>query len=108
MPKTIISADSHITEPPNCYVDYIDPKFRDIAPKMVRDEAKGDLFVIHGMKKPLGIALAAAAGKEPKDLKAYGATFDSLHRGRDGVLVFQAGLGRDGADAGEAGQSDIS
>ena len=40
MQKTIISADSHITEPPNCYIDYIDPKFRDIAPKIVRDEAK--------------------------------------------------------------------
>ncbi len=27
-----ISADSHITEPPNCYVDFIDPKFSDRAP----------------------------------------------------------------------------
>jgi predicted TIM-barrel fold metal-dependent hydrolase len=81
MNKTIISADSHITEPPNCYIDHIDPKFRDIAPKIVRDEAKGDLFVIHGMKKPLGIALAAAAGKKPEELRAYGTTFESLHRG---------------------------
>jgi predicted TIM-barrel fold metal-dependent hydrolase len=80
MDKPCISADSHITEPPNCYIDHIDPKYRDIAPKMVRDEAKGDVFVIHGMKKPLGIALAAAAGKSPEDLKAFGATFDSLHR----------------------------
>ena len=29
-----ISADSHITEPPNCYVDYIDPEFRDRAPRI--------------------------------------------------------------------------
>ncbi len=79
--KPCISADSHITEPPNCYVDYIDPKFKDIAPKMVRHETKGDLFVIEGFKKPLGIALAAAAGKSPEDLRAWGATFDSLHRG---------------------------
>jgi predicted TIM-barrel fold metal-dependent hydrolase len=97
--KPCISADSHITEPPNCYIDYIDPKFRDIAPKMVRHETKGDLFVIEGMKKPLGIALAAAAGKSPEDLAAWGATFDSLHRGgwdpkarigdqdRDGVVA---------------------
>ena len=81
MTKPIISADSHITEPPNCYIDHIDPKFRDIAPKIVRHETKGDLFVIEGMSKPLGIALAAAAGKAPEDLKAYGATFESLHRG---------------------------
>ena len=25
----VISADSHITEPPNTYVDYIDPAYRD-------------------------------------------------------------------------------
>ena len=22
-----VSSDSHVTEPPNCYIDYIDPKF---------------------------------------------------------------------------------
>ena len=29
MSHPIISADSHITEPPNTYVDYIDAKWRD-------------------------------------------------------------------------------
>jgi hypothetical protein len=33
--KTVpISADSHIAEPPNCYVDYIDPAYRDEARSM--------------------------------------------------------------------------
>ena len=27
-----VSADSHVTEPPDCYADYIDPAFRDRAP----------------------------------------------------------------------------
>ena len=99
MTKPIISADSHITEPPNCYIDHIDPKFRDIAPKIVRHESKGDLFEIYGMSKPLGIALAAAAGKEPKDLKAYGATFDSLHRGGWDPKARLADQERDGVAA---------
>ena len=30
-----ISADSHITEPPNCYIDNIDPAWRDRAPRLV-------------------------------------------------------------------------
>ena len=30
-----ISADSHITEPPNCYRDHIDPAFRERAPHVV-------------------------------------------------------------------------
>jgi hypothetical protein len=34
MAKPIISADSHITEPPNTYIDRIDAKFRDRAPRV--------------------------------------------------------------------------
>ena len=32
----LISADSHIVEPPDMYTGRIDPKFRDRAPKMER------------------------------------------------------------------------
>jgi uncharacterized protein len=35
--KPIISADSHITEPPGTYVDRIDRAFRHRAPRMVHD-----------------------------------------------------------------------
>jgi predicted TIM-barrel fold metal-dependent hydrolase len=34
MAKPIISADSHLTEPPNTYIDRIDAKFRDRAPRV--------------------------------------------------------------------------
>ena len=49
MAKPIISADSHITEPPNTYVDRIDATFRDRAPHIVHDPQRGDLFVIDGL-----------------------------------------------------------
>ena len=32
IPPGIISADGHVCEPANCYVDHIDPKYRDQAP----------------------------------------------------------------------------
>ena len=32
IPAGIISADGHVCEPANCYVDYIDPQYRDQAP----------------------------------------------------------------------------
>ena len=48
MPKPILSADSHITEPPDTYVDRIEPRYRDRAPHMVRHDTMGDLFVIDG------------------------------------------------------------
>jgi predicted TIM-barrel fold metal-dependent hydrolase len=78
----IISADSHITEPPNTYVDYIDPAFRDRAPKMV-DGGKdvGDVFVIDGMSRPIPMGLVAAAGKPAEEIRVMGVRFEELHRG---------------------------
>ncbi len=78
----IISADSHITEPANTYVDYIDPEWRDKAPRMVDGgEDVGDIFVIDGMKKPVPMGLVAAAGKPPEEIRILGVRFDTLHRG---------------------------
>lgn len=81
MSYPIISADSHITEPPNTYTDYIDPKFRDVAPRMQFQEGAGDLFVIEGMKKPIFMGLVAAAGKPAEEIRLKGSRFSELHRG---------------------------
>ncbi len=81
MSTLMISADSHVTEPPNTYVDNIDPAYRDRAPKMIDHEKLGDVFVIDGMSKPISLATAAAAGKRPDEIKSYGAKFDQLHPG---------------------------
>ncbi|TDI90619.1 MAG: hypothetical protein E2O75_05895, partial [Chloroflexi bacterium] len=63
MAYPIISADSHITEHPNTYVDNIDPAWKDKAPKMIDGGEKGDVFVIDGMDRPIALGLLAAAGK---------------------------------------------
>jgi uncharacterized protein len=99
MPKTIISADSHITEPPGCYVDRIDHKYKDTAPHMVRDDKAGDIFIIEGMKKPIPMGLVAAAGQDAKDLKMFGAKFEELHRGGWDPEARMADQKRDGVDA---------
>jgi hypothetical protein len=65
MTTTIISADSHVTEPPHTYVDRIDRAWRDRAPRLVRDASRGDLFVIDGLEKPIPMGLIAAAGRQP-------------------------------------------
>ena len=99
MPKTIISADSHITEPPGCYVDNIDPKYRDIAPHMVHHETKGDMFVVHGIMFPVALGLVAAAGVDSKDLKMFGSKFEDLHRGGWDPEARLADQDRDGVNA---------
>ena len=81
MSKPIISSDSHITEPPGTYIDRIDKKYKDTAPRLVRDEKKGDLFVINGLKHPVPMGLVAAAGKKAEELTAFGVKFEDLHRG---------------------------
>ncbi|MGI9579310.1 MAG: hypothetical protein ACR2OH_14010, partial [Microthrixaceae bacterium] len=53
-----VSADSHVTEPPDCYADYIDPAFRDRAPYIEHHPERGDLYVIPGMDAmsvPMGL-----------------------------------------------------
>ena len=81
-PYPVISADSHITEPPNTYIDYIDPAYRDRAPRMVdAGDAIGDVFHIDGMKRPVPMGLVAAAGKPPEEIRVTGVRFADLHRG---------------------------
>ena len=80
MAKRPISADSHITEPPDCYADRIDKKYRDTAPHLERDDKRGDVYVINGLEAIVPMGLVAAAGKEPKDLRMGGAHFGDLHR----------------------------
>ncbi len=80
MTKTPISADSHVTEPPHCYVDCIDPAFREIAPRLEAHEKCGDIYVIEGLEQTIPMGLIAAAGKDPKDLRFSGTKFEDLHR----------------------------
>ena len=80
MIKTPISADSHITEPPNCYIDYIDPKFRDRAPVIKSLPGIGDAFIIEGLDTPVPMGLVAAAGKDPAKITTQGVAFEDLWR----------------------------
>jgi len=94
-----VSADSHITEPPNCYIDYIDPAFRDRAPRAVIGPNGGHVFVIDGIDKPIPLAIIAAAGIDPREISFDQAKFEEIHRGgwdpaarlldqdRDGVVA---------------------
>jgi predicted TIM-barrel fold metal-dependent hydrolase len=81
MLKPIISADSHVAEPPDTYVARIDKRFRERAPVLVHDERRGDMFLIEGSKQPIPLALVSAAGKAPEELSPTGAVWDKLHRG---------------------------
>jgi len=99
MLKPVISADSHIAEPPNCYIDNIDPKFRDRAPHMVEHEKYGDVYVIDGLDQPVPMGLVAAAGRKPEELKASGMKFADLPRSSWDAKFRVADQDRDGVSA---------
>ena len=77
----VISADSHITEAPNTYRDYIDHRFKDRAPVIQNMGDAGDFFQIDGMDRPIALGLVAAAGKRPEEIRVDGSRFEDLHRG---------------------------
>ena len=97
--KPIISADSHVTEPPGTYIDRIDHRFKDRAPRMVHDPKRGDMFVIDGLEKPIPMGLIAAAGKSAEELAVFGARFEDMHRGGWDPDARMADQDRDGVSA---------
>ncbi len=70
----VISADSHIIEPPNLWIDYIDPAFRDRAPHCERENGK-DVFKCEGGVSLIQVGAVSGAGKKSEDLVLDG-TFE--------------------------------
>ncbi|HBA43092.1 MAG TPA: amidohydrolase, partial [Alphaproteobacteria bacterium] len=101
IPAGAISADSHVTEPPNCYIDYIDPKFRDTAPRIERTESGEDVYVIKDMKKGVPLALLDGAGYSIKDRNARVGkiTYEETRPGGWNPKARAADLDRDGIAA---------
>ncbi len=65
-----ISSDSHVVEPTNCYRDYIESKYKDIAPHIGRVERDGkpvDVYVVEGIKEQIPVMGIASAGRSSKE-----------------------------------------
>jgi uncharacterized protein len=99
MTYPIISADSHVTEPPDTYSAHIDPAFRARAPHIHHTDGAGDVFVIDGMKTPIPLGIVAAAGKPAEEIRLMGTRFEDLHRGGWDPVARLADQQRDGVAA---------
>ena len=75
----LISADGHVNEPPDVWVDRVPAAFRDRAPKIVRFD-EGDAWVIEGVSDPINFGMNACAGIAPEDMKGW-CRFDEIRRG---------------------------
>ena len=83
MDYPIISADSHITEPPNTYLDHIDAALDATARRTWSAATSvGDVFVIDGMTQARcrwGSSPPPASRAE--EIRLTGVRFEELHRG---------------------------
>ena len=60
----LISADSHVNEPPGLWTDRVPASMRDRAPRIEHFD-EGDAWVIEGVSDPINFGMNACAGLEP-------------------------------------------
>jgi uncharacterized protein len=95
-----ISADSHVTEPGDCYLPRIDPRFRDRAPVAVTDDTMGAVMDVDNGRSRVPYGMVAAAGRPVEKIGPFEHVgWEELHPGgwdpvarlaeqdRDGVAV---------------------
>lgn len=66
----LISADSHVLEPPDLWATRVPTKLRDRAPRMERF-AEGDAWVLEGVADPINFGLNASAGMDPDAMRPW-------------------------------------
>lgn len=94
-----ISADSHVAEPPGCYIDHIERKYKDTAPKVIADQDGGDSFAIDGLPGTVPIGIISAAGIPAEDLKVGGKRFAEAPEGAWNPKARLTAQDRDGVAA---------
>ena len=67
MARRIVSADSHMIEPADLWVDRIDHRFKERAPRAVVSQDKpGAYFMAEGLR-PFPVAAVAATGRDGEE-----------------------------------------
>ena len=65
--ERVISADSHVVEPPDLFTEYIEPRFRDRAPHVIEDPEFGTIWEVEGLGYP-SVELMAGAGRSIEEI----------------------------------------
>jgi uncharacterized protein len=95
-----ISADSHVTEPGDCYLPRIDPRFRDRAPVAVTDETMGAVMLIDQGASRIPYGMVAAAGRPVDKIGPFQFVgWDELHPGGWDPIARLSEQERDGVAA---------
>jgi predicted TIM-barrel fold metal-dependent hydrolase len=93
----LISADSHVNEPPDLWLDRVPAALRDRAPRIERFD-EGDAWVIEGVRDPINFGMNACAGLEPEEMKGW-VKFEDIRAGGYDPGARLLEMDRDGVDA---------
>jgi len=94
---TLISADSHVNEPPDLWIDRVPAKLKDRAPRLEHLD-QGDGWVIHGVSSPINFGFNVSAGQRRHERRPWARwedVPDNLKSGKGRV----ADQDEDGVDA---------
>jgi predicted TIM-barrel fold metal-dependent hydrolase len=78
----LISADSHVNEPPDLWTARVPSAFVDRAPRIDHFD-EGDAWVIEGVKDPINFGMNACAGLAPEEMRGWCRFEDIRHGGYD-------------------------
>jgi predicted TIM-barrel fold metal-dependent hydrolase len=95
----LVSADSHVLEPPDVWTGYLPAKFHAKAPRVVSDGDGGEAWQFAPDVPPAPIGIYASAGRPHDQVRWTGVTFADANQGNfrgDARLVE---MDRDGVDA---------
>jgi predicted TIM-barrel fold metal-dependent hydrolase len=77
----VIDADAHVNEPPKLWQERVPARLRERAPRVIKDEQGGDLWIFDQGKANRPIGLVAAAGLSYPQFRVRGATYAGMRAG---------------------------
>jgi len=93
----LISADSHVNEPPDLWSARVPAALRDRAPR-IDHFGDGDAWVIEGVKDPINFGMNACAGLAPEEMRGW-CRFEEIRRGGYDPAARLAEMDADSVDA---------
>jgi len=73
----IVSVDDHVIEPPNVWMDRLPSKYKDVAPRIIK-ESDGQEYWVYEDKKMVTGGLGAVAGRKKEDITVEGYPYSEM------------------------------
>jgi len=95
----LISADSHVLEPPHIWTEYMEARFHPKCPKVVSDGDGGEAWQFAPDIPPAPIGIYASAGRSHEEVRWTGVTFAGANQGNFYAAARIEEQNADGVDA---------